>query len=318
MLRVLVIPTKMDRAMSDPVDEHKLVSPIPAQSGVISAVRGRALGRGVPEAHTLTVETSDGRTINARLPWPEGMVPIKGRPVLSIVGPERFDRCPICGDPEATSRDHVPPESLGGNMIVYTCTKCNNTFGARYEAPFRNWYNGSVGTMRVRGPGAPGSRVLGEVLLRQTDDGPDMLIPITEGDPAAWNIVESGQGRVSIRGPDFTDIRIAAVKSAYLAACSLLSEIPDTARAVALRNELMAVRDIPRGTTPSVGQVTASLRLLRGPSEPKPGEIALVHLPTWRDRPYWIAFHDSVFVEWPLELGLLIPHLRKANTRESS
>ena len=145
-----------------------------------------------------------------------------------------------------------------------------------------------------------------------------MLIPITEGDPAAWDVVESGQGRVSVRPPDLTDIRIAAVKSAYLAACSLLSEIPDTARAVALRNELMAVRDTPRGTTPLVGQVIASLRILRGPAEPRPGEITLVHLSTWRDRQYWIAFHDTVFVEWPLELGLLLPHLKKANARKSS
>lgn len=304
--------------MTDSVDERKQVLPSPAESGVISAVRGRALGRGVPEAHTMTVETADGRTINARLPSQQGLIPVRGRPVLGIVGPERFDRCPICGDLEPTSRDHVPPESMGGNLIVYTCTKCNNTFGTRYEAPFRNWYNGSVGTMRVRGPGTPGARVLGEVLLRQTDQGPDMLIPITEGDPAAWDIVESGQGRVSVRASDPSDIRIAAVKSAYLAACALLSEIPDTAQAVALRSELMALRDIPRGTTPEVGRVTASLRILRGPSEPKPGEIALVHLPTWKDRPYWISFNDTVFVEWPLELGLLIPHLKKANAQKSS
>jgi len=145
-----------------------------------------------------------------------------------------------------------------------------------------------------------------------------MLIPITEGDPAAWDIVETGQGRVSFLAPDPLDIRIAAVKSAYLAACSLLSEIPDTGQAVALRRELIALRDIPRGTTPSVGQVTASLRILRSPSEPKPGEIALVHFPSWRDRPYWISFNDTVFVEWPLELGLLIPHLKKAKPREAS
>jgi hypothetical protein len=198
-------------------------------------------------------------------------------------------------------------------MIVYTCTKCNNSFGARYEAQFGNWYNGSLGEMRVQGPGAPGKRVLGEVLLRQTDEGPDMLIPITDGDPAAWDIVKTGRGRVSIKAPDSADIQIAAAKSAYLAACSLLSNIPDSARAAALRNELIAVRDVPRGTTPLVGKVTGSLRLMRGPSEPRTGEITLVHLPAWRDHQYWIAFNDSVFVEWPLELGLLIPHLRRAN-----
>lgn len=295
--------------------DSEQVLPSPAERGVITAVRGRSLGRGVPEAHTMTVETTDGRTINAGLPKPQGLISIRGRQVLGIVGPERFDRCPICGDREATSRDHVPPESMGGKLVVYTCTKCNNTFGTRYEAPFRNWYNGSVGTMRVSGPGARGARILGEVLLRQTDQGPDMLIPITDGDPAAWDIVESGRGRVSVRAPDPSNIQIAAVKSAYLAACALLSEIPDTAQAATLRRELIALRDIPRGSTPEVGRVTSSLRIMRGPSEPKPGEIALVHFPTWRYHQYWISFNDSFFVEWPLELGLLVPHLKSANTQ---
>jgi len=303
--------------MSQPVEEKESILPVPPQAGVIRAVRGRALGRGVPEAHTLTIETSAGMSINAGLPWPEGTVPVKGRQVLGIVGPERFDRCPICGDTDATSRDHVPPEAVGGKLIVYTCARCNNTFGGRYEAAFQNWYNGSLGTMRVRGPGAPGSRVLGEVLLRRTDRGPDMLIPISDGDPAAWDIVKSGRGRVSVHRPNPADTRIASVKSAYLAACALLSDIPDSPRGVALRNELIAVRDTPRGTSPSVGRVSASLQIFRGPSEPTPGEVTLVHLPVWREHPYWISFNSSVFVEWPLELGLLVPFLKNALAESS-
>ena len=40
-----------------------------------------------------------------------------------------FDLCPICLDPEPTSEEHVPPQSLGGRVMTLTCNRCNNDLG---------------------------------------------------------------------------------------------------------------------------------------------------------------------------------------------
>lgn len=141
-----------------------------------------------------------------------------------------------------------------------------------------------------------------------------MLIPISDGDPAAWDIVKTGFGRVSFRPVDKAAVPVAAVKSAFLAACAVLDELPDSPRSDALRRDLLAARDSSRATTSMQGSSISELKIVRGPLEPVPGEVAVVHLPIWREHQYWIAFHNSVFVEWPLELGLLLPHLRAANT----
>lgn len=46
--------------------------------------------------------------------------------------------CPICFvfykiNSENLTKDHVPPQSLGGRKLVITCKKCNNDAGGQYE-----------------------------------------------------------------------------------------------------------------------------------------------------------------------------------------
>jgi hypothetical protein len=50
--------------------------------------------------------------------------------------------CPICRKPftvEALddgrlSKEHVPPQSVGGHELLLTCTACNNTAGTKLDA----------------------------------------------------------------------------------------------------------------------------------------------------------------------------------------
>ena len=50
--------------------------------------------------------------------------------------------CPICRKPftvEAVddgrlSKEHVPPQSVGGHELLLTCTACNNTAGTKLDA----------------------------------------------------------------------------------------------------------------------------------------------------------------------------------------
>lgn len=49
--------------------------------------------------------------------------------------------CPICFNRfsfEMLSREHVPPQSLGGKKIVFTCLKCNNTAGHTIEGHLKS------------------------------------------------------------------------------------------------------------------------------------------------------------------------------------
>lgn len=44
-----------------------------------------------------------------------------------------FPVCPICLDPDPDEAEHVPPESLGGKVMTWTCKPCNNDFGTAEE-----------------------------------------------------------------------------------------------------------------------------------------------------------------------------------------
>lgn len=52
-----------------------------------------------------------------------------GRIDVVVVPRFGFPVCPICLDPNPDEAEHVPPESLGGKVMTWTCKKCNNDFG---------------------------------------------------------------------------------------------------------------------------------------------------------------------------------------------
>jgi hypothetical protein len=257
----------------------------------------------------MSVETSDGQLISTSFPSVHGrgtrLVPLEGQVLFEITGPESFGKCPICGDEDAGSREHVPPHSIGGRVLTYTCNRCNNDFG-RLEAQMGNWYRGSL-DLRVRMDGVPGHRRVGEVLVRPASDGSVWLMPVGQVNGEAQALLESGQGRVSAQEPDSAQIHVSVVKSAYLAACVFLSGIPDTPRARSLRKDLVAARDSSPRNLPPLGAVANDIRVFRGIEEPKSGQLTLVRIPVLAPNEWWISWSESVFIEWPLEIELLEP-----------
>lgn len=68
------------------------------------------------------------------------------------IGPHVFDRCPICLKPEPTEREHLPPESMGGQVQTRTCVPCNNRLGSLVEGDLASWYIGEVRQARISSP----------------------------------------------------------------------------------------------------------------------------------------------------------------------
>ena len=91
--------------------------------------------------------------------------------LVQEIGPRSFDRCPICGDP-ATEDEHVPPQSIGGEVMTRTCGPCNHRFGSYVEPDLLDWLDGVMLSTRLRSdqvghrPGS--SRRIG---LRRTPQG---------------------------------------------------------------------------------------------------------------------------------------------------
>jgi hypothetical protein len=109
----------------------------------------------------------DGSVLEAQMPTPQG-VKVSGR--LLPVDVEYFDcgECPICLVPSPSSREHVPPHSIGGNVRTLTCERSNNEFGSRFEPHLQAWYERSLGRVPISGGDVPGRRNGGEYLYRVT------------------------------------------------------------------------------------------------------------------------------------------------------
>ncbi|CAM5282787.1 HNH endonuclease [Leifsonia shinshuensis] len=269
----------------------------------LESVIGRGNGRGIPELSHAVFRMADGSKLEARMPRPTGVeVPFRGLPVLfSFID---FDVCPICLEPEPDSQEHVPPHSIGGNALTMSCERCNNEFGSKYEPHLRDWYEGSLGTVRLSSAAVMGARFAGEFLLRETADGGFMLLQQGKRDPESDRVLEAGgQFQMEYITADRARSHIAAVKSAYLAACLAVRAIPTGSRADALRAELVAARDTPRDNSIELSPLMKSIRVARTAGTVNPGEILLM-APTeleTDDVGFVISFNRVFAVDWPLD-----------------
>ncbi len=276
-------------------------------SGVIESVIGRGTARGIPEVHEIALRMNDGSLLEARMPTPEG-IQVSGQIVPFDIEYFDFGECPICLEPNPASREHVPPHSIGGNVMTMTCETCNNEFGSRYEPHLQAWYEGSLGRVLISGGDVQGRRRAGEYLYRVTSTGEFMLFQTGRSDPAVRQMLESGE--VEITYPVFNSkaFQLAALKTGYLAACLVMKEVPRTDLGDAIRAELMAARDRDRQADYELGPLATATRVSRTAENPVPGEIVLVQL-THADGSvtFAISFNRVFAVDWPLEPIMLIP-----------
>ncbi|KRA24071.1 hypothetical protein ASD65_06255 [Microbacterium sp. Root61] len=212
--------------------------------------------------------------------------------------------CPICLTASPSSREHVPPHSIGGNVLTLTCERCNNEFGSKFEPHLQGWYENSIGKVKLSGAEVHGRRFAGEYLVRENAAGGFILFQQGSADAAVDQILQNG-GSFEMTYPqaDTTRTHIAAVKTAYLAACVTMRVVPNSPRAEALRAELLAARDAPRSQRLTLSPLMKSIRVARSAAEPAPSEIVLMfEQGTDQTSPRFVLSFNRVFaVDWPLE-----------------
>ncbi|WP_166792702.1 HNH endonuclease [Cryobacterium algoricola] len=235
------------------------------------------------------------------------------------IGYLEFGECPICLETTPGTREHVPPQSIGGNVMTRTCEPCNSKFGSLYEPHLQTWYNGSTGHIRISSGDVLGRRHGGEYLVRETVDGKPVLFSTGYVDPSFQQMLL--KGKFEITYPLFDDVafRLAAIKTAYLAACLFLKMVPRTDNADALRAELVAARDHPGDGVFALSPFLESIRVRRTAANPVPGEIAFVQMLHADDSiTYAISFNRVFSVDWPLDPILLVPPGQPDNLSETS
>lgn len=267
---------------------------------MIESVNGRANGRGVPELSQAVLRLEDGSTLEVRMPQPLGAERnFRALPVaFDFID---FGVCPICLEPKPRSREHVPPHSVGGSVITMTCETCNNEFGSKYEPHLRNRYENAIGKVRLSGKNLPGLRNAGEYLLRENTSGGFVLFQHGRHDPAVNQIIREHEFEMSYVPIDATRSHIAAVKTAYLAGCVALRQIPRTPHADALRTALLSARDVPRTQDLTVDDTVTSIKVARSAHQPNPGEIVLMAFSDGSEPAMIISFNRVFAVNWPLD-----------------
>lgn len=222
----------------------------------IDRIAGKSDGRAYPEL--FNARFSGG--LEVRMPRPPGVeVDMESRRV-SPASP-RTSACPICLVAPATSDDHVPPQSVGGALLVRTCERCNNEFGSRYEVDFADWYDVAIRAPRFSGDTVRGARHAGRHLVRETPSGEFVLFGVGAGDPATEEILEAGQFSMHGFNQDPARVLVAAGKIAFLLLCALLDGEALSPRGEALRGELLAARELPRRAPVEVGPTIRRIRL---------------------------------------------------------
>lgn len=183
--------------------------------------------RRLPEG--LHIDVSGDRILLGRTMRP-GEVPTTGAK-WADVGSSNFDgRCPLCGKQTPSSEltaEHVPPFATGGFKRTWTCEPCNGRASGA-EADLLRWWASDY-RAKASATGIPGNRAVGSALLRRSASGRPALI--MSGEPVS-HMIDSAAGvggtlRLTISGPT-GEWPAALFKSAYLAACLHLGEIPTT------------------------------------------------------------------------------------------
>jgi hypothetical protein len=200
-------------------------------------------------SESLHIDVFGDRILLSRRPGP-GEISTVVRRLCDIGYAEFEDICPLCTGSLAStpanrrgSAEHVPPLALGGIVRTRTCVECNGN-GALAEAELLRWWKKAY-PARFATPGLPGFRRGGDVLLRTTESGKFALV-VSGGSThgvhdvlATAGLTDPVTAALSLPTGTWT---VALLKSAYLAACIHLGELP-------LSRDARYARDIIRART---------------------------------------------------------------------
>jgi hypothetical protein len=187
--------------------------------------------------------------------------------------------------------------------MTSTCAPCNNELGSKLDQPLADWFDHALGRIRFSGDAVPGRRSAGRLLFRQTESGEFVLFVDGGADPDLPRILGSGTGfSLEYAMPDLDRVRLALLKSAYLGACLLLGQIPQSDRANEIRAELLAAREASRTSPLTISEATKQLRHGRSylpAGEPTIGLAVIAAADGGLE--FSISMANVLAVDWPLE-----------------
>ncbi|MEU4215869.1 HNH endonuclease [Actinoplanes sp. NPDC026623] len=246
---------------------------------------------------SISIRLPDGRSLDATNETP-GPAERGTLELVEVLRPRLFDVCPICGEPAATSAEHVPPQRLGGKVMTRTCTRCNNGFGSRVEADLVDWYEGALTTW-FASETVQGKRRVGRLLLRWTEDGEYLLMPAGPSDEIFAEILAAGDVDMEYDTPEHKRWSIALLKCVYLALCIKFGVI-EGEWADQVRADLLAARDARSQADVPPSKIAQRLHVLRSfgpePIGSDPIITGIVHGP---DGPLeGVLLAGRLFVSW--------------------
>lgn len=216
---------------------------------------------------------------------------------IEVIQPHIFKDCPICGAP-ATSREHVPPESIGGKVMTRTCEPCNHRLASQVEADLADWMDSAIRVPRFRSAAVAGSRKVSRIVIRTAPGGEVILLPQGRVDQGIIDMLRSGA--LSLAGvlPEPRRYRLALLKHAYLAACLKFPSLVDNEIAAQVRHDLIAARDADGRDNVPASALAMGLTVLRRneAATVPPVVLAIAHL---TDGPCeGVLLAGRVFVSW--------------------
>lgn len=251
----------------------------------------------------MRVQTDDGRVLDMGIAIPADAERVDVR-LLCEIGTYRFPTCPICGD-QATTAEHVPPESVGGVVRTWTCPSCNHGPATLVEADLHAWFDQRLVQVGFRHDSVAGLRRAAPIRLRATRDGECALIVVGSDRALRGMFDAGGDFSMEFAEPDPARYEVALLKHAYLAACLHLREVPTGPAADAVRAELVRVRDAPDRYKLPPSPIAGRLRY--GRSYEPTGSGLLLAWATWSDGTGELALLlAGILVTWPIEDGAVM------------
>lgn len=217
---------------------------------------------------------------------------------MCAIAPGRFEFCPICYVRPADSREHVPPPAFGGQVMTYTCARCNNTFGSRTESSLQDWYD-NAGRVRLTRADHPRPIAQFRTNLLTTETNEFVLMTERGSDPGVEfdQVVGKEELSMEIVPPVFAEVLNGILKSVYLAAALHMGGVPATPSATEIRGELQAVLTASNRADVIAGPRASALSFYRTGTPPTGPPLAVLRDDD-RDADF-ISLAGTVLVGWP-------------------